>query len=176
MGAEKLSEAEESVRNDERFAEVYAQLREIAQREHRRNPCATLNTTALVHEAWLRLRERNGDWNNRSHFLAVATLAMRHVLIDYARYRTAERRDAASEVPLIESAVAAPTTAERLLIMDSAIDELSELEPRLGRLVMLRFFGGLTLAESARCLEISPRTAARDWARARAYLKATLEE
>lgn len=176
QGAHNLFAGEESTRDDERFADVYAELREIARREHRRNPSATLNATALVHEVWLKLRDRDAGWNGREHFLSTAALAMRHVLVDYARYRAAERRDAAREVPLIDSVMAAPSTAERLLAVDSALDELAELDPRLARLVMLRFFGGLTIDEAARCLDTSPRTAARDWARARAYLKTVLEE
>lgn len=175
-GAEKLFDQKASARDDERFADVYAELRAIARREHRRNPSATLNTTAVVHEAWLKLRDRDEGWSNRDHFLAVAALSMRHVLVDYARYRAADRRDAASEVPLIESAMPAPTTADQLLTVDSALDRLGELDPRLARLVILRFFGGLTLEEAGRCLDISPRTAARDWVKARAYLKTTLEE
>lgn len=175
-GAQKLFEREQSARDGERFADIYAELRDIARREHRRNPSATLNTTALVHEAWLKLRDRDTGWNDRDHFLAVAALAMRHVLVDYARYRAAERRDARNEVPLIESAISAPSTADRLLTVDSALDELGEFDPRLARLVMLRFFGGLTLEETARCLGTSPRTAARDWTRARAYLKTVLDE
>ena len=165
-GVEKLFDGEASVRDDERFADVYGELREIARREHRRNPAVTLNTTALVHEAWLKLRERGGDWNDRDHFLAVAALAMRHVLVDYARYRAAGRRDAAREIPLIESAIPASTTAGQLLAIDSALDELESLEPRLARLVLLRFFGGLSLEQAGRGLDISPRTAARDWVEA----------
>jgi len=175
-GAERLVRADETARDEARFADVYAELREIARREHRRNPAVTLNTTALVHEAWIKLRDRDAGWNDRDHFLAVAALAMRHVLVDYARYRTARRRNAASEVPLIESAIPAPSTADQLLAVDSALDELAELEPRLARLVMLRFFGGLSLEDAGRCLGISSRTAARDWNRARAYLKTALAE
>lgn len=173
---EELFTGQQPARDDQQFADVYAELRNIARREHRRNPSATLHTTALVHEAWLKLRSRDAGWNDHDHFLSVAALAMRHVLVDYARYRAAERRDDASEVPLIESAIPAPTTAERLLAVDSALDELAGFDPRLARLVMLRFFGGLTMDEAARCLNTSPRSAARDWVRARAYLRTVLDE
>lgn len=163
-------------RADERFADIYTELRDIARREHRRNPSKTLNTTAVVHEAWLRLRERRTDWSSREHFLSVAALAMRHVLVDYARYRNADRRDVNRELPLFESAEAWTTTSDKLLAVDSALKELEELDPRLAQLVVLRFFGGLSVKDAGQCLDISARTAARDWNKARAFLKTVLAE
>lgn len=161
--------------SDGQFTDIYAELRTIARREHRRNPSATLNTTAVVHEAWMRLRRREG-WNDREHYLSVAALAMRHVLVDHARYRGAERRDAALEVPLCQLPDDRTATSTRLLALDAAISELEKLDERLARLVVLRFFGGLTLAEAGSCIGVSARTAARDWKRARAFLRTILDE
>lgn len=158
------------------FLAVYQELRAIARREHRRNPQDTLNTTAIVHEAWLKLRDRPEGWKNRRHFLGTAALAMRQVLVDYARYRAAGKRDSRREIPLFENAEAQGGTVAELLAIEQAMCSLEELDPRLAELVSLRFFAGLSLDDAANELEISPRTAARDWNKARAYLQAALEE
>jgi RNA polymerase sigma factor (TIGR02999 family) len=159
---------------DAAFADVYAELRAIARRERRRNPQNTLNTTAIVHEAWLKLRDRGGVWNGREHYIGTAAMAMRQVLIDYARYRAARKRDAGKEERLFENAGAQGGTATELLAIDQALEGLETLDPRLANLVSLRFFAGLSLDEIARQLDISPRTAARDWNKARAYLQTVL--
>ncbi len=159
---------------DQRFAEAYAELRRIARREHRRNPQLTLNTTAIVHEAWLKLRDRQGQWENREHYIGTAAMAMRQVLVDYARYRTAAKRDVGKEVRLFENEEAAGGTSLELLQIDQALSSLETVDPRLAQLVALRFFAGLPLDEVAACLGISPRTAARDWNKARAYLQTVL--
>lgn len=159
---------------DAAFAEVYAELRSIARREYRRNPQPTLNTTAVIHEAWLKMRERGGDWNSRDHYIGTAAMAMRQVLVDYARYRTARKRDRDRDVQLFETRDEKGTTAEELLSLDQALDDLAGLDRRLADLVTLRFFAGLPLDEAADYLDISPRTAARDWKKARAWLQNAL--
>ena len=159
---------------DNRFLDVYEELRQIARREHRRNPQNTLNTTAIVHEAWLKLRDRDAYWHNERHFVGTAALAMRQVLVDYARYRNASKRDAGKETRLFESEDQNGGTATELLAIEQAVEGLETLDPRLADLVSLRFFAGLPLDEVARHLEISPRTAARDWNKARAYLQTVL--
>lgn len=163
-----------SPEHDTAFAEVYAELRAIARREYRRNPQPTLNTTAVIHEAWLKMRERGGDWNSREHYIGTAAMAMRQVLVDYARYRTAGKRDRDRDVQLFETPDDKGTTAEELLSLDQALDDLARIDRRLANLVTLRFFAGLPLDEAAEYLDISPRTAARDWKKARAWLQTTL--
>lgn len=160
--------------DDAAFAEVYDELRAIARREHRRNPQHTLNTTAVIHEAWLKMRDRGGNWNNRDHYIGTAAMAMRQVLVDYARYRTAGKRDRERDVQLFETPDEKGTTAEELLSLDQALDDLARIDRRLANLVTLRFFAGLPLDEAADHLDISPRTAARDWKKARAWLQTTL--
>ncbi len=157
-----------------RLAEIYSELRRIARREHRRNPQLTLNTTAVVHEAWLKLSDRDGEFKNREHFIGTAAMAMRQVLVDYARYRTAAKRDVGQEVRLFENEEIEGGTAAELLAIDQALEGLEALDPRLAQLVSLRFFAGLSLDEAANHLGISARTAARDWGKARAYLQTVL--
>lgn len=141
---------------------------------------ATLSATGLVHDAYLKLIA-GGDWEDRAHFMAIASRAMRQILIDRARARSAAKRggkarpvsldaDLASD-PLPDVALDAP---EQVLAVDAALKRLSARDARLGRLVELRFFGGLDVAEVAEVLDISERTAARQWARAKAHLLADL--
>lgn len=159
---------------DRLFTEVYGELRRMARREHNRNPSATLNTTAVVHEAWLKLCRNEFEGRDRTHYLCTAARAMRQVLVDYARYQHAGKRDSDKRVPLWEMPEEGAGTVDELLAMDQALDRLGSFDDRLAELVSLRFFAGLTLEEAADCLDISARTAARDWKRARAYLKASL--
>jgi len=159
----------------ERARALYQELRRIARRERRLIPSATLNTTALVHEAWLRLSPEEGVFRDRRHFLAVAAVAMRRMVVDYARYRQAQKRGGdAVQVELGEDDAATVTDLDRILDIDQAMGELETVDPRLCRLVELRFFTGLSNEDAADVLEISPRTAARDWARAKALLATTL--
>jgi RNA polymerase sigma factor (TIGR02999 family) len=158
---------------------VYEDLRRIA---HRRLASErqdhTLNTTAVVHEAYLHLvNQATATWQDRVHFFAVAARVIRNVLIDYARARATGKRGAgALRVPLREDldAVDERDTIE-LLALDEALNELSNLDPRLERIVECRFFGGMTMKDTAQAMGISLRTAERDWTRAKAHLYRSLD-
>jgi RNA polymerase sigma factor (TIGR02999 family) len=155
---------------------VYEELRRLAvSKMARENPGQTLQATALVHEAWLKLtgRDAASSWNNRTHFFAAAAEAMRRILIDNARRKRAVRHGGALDrVDFEEVQIAAPPAADedQLLAVHEALDELNELDARKAELVKLRFFVGLTLAEAAEILGVSEITAKRDWAFARAWL------
>lgn len=164
---------------------VYGELRQIAhQRLIRNRPGQTLNTTALVHEAYLRLVDQdNARWNDRAHFFATASRAMRFILIDYARERTAQKRGGGQpEVPLTAIHLAesdARTADERaadLLTLNQALDQLTAANKRLGCLVEYKFFGGLTYPEIAEVTGWSVPTIKRDWRRARAWLYRLMQE
>lgn len=162
---------------DELVSRVYEELSRIARIQLRRHrPGATLDTVALVHEAYLRLAEEAGvDWQGRSHFFAVAARAMRYVLVDRARRAAAGKRGAgAPALPLDEEIAAEPTDAERVLAVHEAVERLEQLDPRLARLIECRFFVGLNDAEVAEALDLSPRTVQRDWLRAKAWLQRLL--
>jgi len=161
---------------DEYFVEVYRQLRLAARYARSANPQQTMNTTALVHEAWLKLEHADVAVNDRMHYLKTAALAMRQLLVDYARYRGAEMRDRAMELPLFEELLPGvdSDSPEDVLWLDAALERLEHLDPRAAELVILRFFGGATLEEAAELMATSRRSAARDWARARAFLRTQL--
>ena len=149
--------------------------REFHERAHaqlaRRRPGETLSTTALVHEAYLKLVDSaHQSYQDRIHFFAVASRAMRQILVDYARRTSAEKRGSGRAVTLEPEAVANPDRAEELLALDEGLEQLEKLDPRLVRTVELRFFGGLSVEETAEALGVSPRTVKRDWQRARAFL------
>jgi RNA polymerase sigma factor (TIGR02999 family) len=132
----------------------------------------TLNTQALVHESYLRLVGKpGGGWQNRSHFFAIASRAMRRVLIDSARRRKAGRRGGGAEpVTWTDGIGSEVRDLDDLLALDEALDALAANHPRMGRIVECRFFGGMTVDETAEALNSSPRTVERDWARAKIYL------
>lgn len=132
----------------------------------------TLQTTALIHEAYLRLVGREEKhWENRAHFFGVAAQAMRHILVDYARARGAAKRGgAARTVSLEEASVVSDERAAELVALDDALAELARLAPRQSRVVELRYFGGLSVTETAEVLKISPDTVTRDWNQAKAWL------
>jgi RNA polymerase sigma factor (TIGR02999 family) len=158
------------------FALVYDELRRLAASALRHErPDHTLQPTALVHEAYLRLAdEPTGRWENRSHFLAVAARAMRRILVDHARrHNAAKRGSGAVCLHLDDLEHAAPSEADAvdLVALDDALGRLSELDPRQARIVELRFFGGLSVEETAAIIDASPRTVRRDWQFARAWLK-----
>ncbi len=158
---------------DDLYARVYHTLREIAHhrlRSHRAG--ATLGTTALVHEAYLRLVDHAVvSPSDRAHLLALASRAMRFVLVDRARERTAQKRGGdAAVVPLDTVQVAADERALDLLALADALERLAAVSPRLAEIVDYRFFGGLTFDEIAEATGMSVPTAKRDWARARAWL------
>jgi len=158
---------------------VYDELRRIAhQRLMKHRPSQTLNTTALVHEAYLRLVDQTqADWQDRAHFFAVASRSMRFIIIDYVRARTAEKRGGApDDVPLDDVQVAiADERAADLLTLNDALEQLAAVNERLSQLVEYRFFGGLTYREVAEVTGRSVPTVKRDWARARTWLYRALQ-
>jgi len=137
----------------------------------------TLQTTALVHEAYLKLVDQSrADWRDRAHFLAVASIAMRHVLVDRARARLALKRGGAQRhVTFDEQEIGADDQPDALVQLDEALQRLGEVDPRLVRVVECRFFGGLTEDEIAEGLGLTVRTVQRDWAKARMMLRRALE-
>ncbi|HEU4628622.1 MAG TPA: ECF-type sigma factor [Gemmatimonadaceae bacterium] len=163
---------------DRLFAHVYDALREIAHhRLARYRPGETLATTALVHEAYLRLVDQaRVDVRDRSHFLALASRAMRFVLVDYARAHTAQKRGGRErDLPLAAVQVAADERADDLLALAEAVERLAAVSPRLGDVVEYRFFGGLTFDEIAETTGLSVPTVKRDWARARTWLYRSMQ-
>jgi len=159
---------------------VYAELRRQARRALRREGEGhTLQATALVHEAWLRLEGQHGArWESRTQFLAVAAQMMRRVLVDHARSRHALKRGSRGvQVTLgaAERAVASPSDDVDILALDEALARLALLDPRKARLVELRYFAGMSIPEAATALGISPATVGREWAVARMWLRRELE-
>lgn len=156
---------------------VYEELRQLARR-HLTNERAdhTLNTKALVHEAYLKLVDINQvAWQDRAHFFAMASRAMRRILIDYARARTRQKRGGVQErVSLDEISLMSDEQAEELIALEDALERLSELSERQSRVVEMRFFSGLTIEETAHVLELSPASIKRDWTVARAWLNQQL--
>ena len=163
---------------DQVVALTYQELRAIA---HRRLAAVgrggTLSTTALVHEAYLKLVDQSrAGWEDRAHFFALASLAMRHVLVDRARERsTLKRGGERRQVTLDEEALAVEDQPEVLLQLNDALDRLATLEPRLAQVVECRFFGGLTEQDTAAALGVTVRTVQRDWVKARVLLRRVLE-
>ncbi len=156
---------------------VYDHLRRIARRQLRGGrPGQTLDTIGLVHESYLKMVDQTRvDWQDRGHFLAVAARAMRQVIITYARKRNAAKRGAgAPRLTLDETQIAVVEQADQLLALDEALSRLAERNERLARVVECRFFAGLSEEETATALDVSLRTAQRDWMRARAWLKEEL--
>ena len=152
---------------------VYRELRKRASGYLRRErPDHTLQPTALVHEAFLRLAGQDRvAWQNRAHFYAIAAQMMRRVLVDHARQRQAAKRPGAGMRVALDENVAAPEpTGLDVLSLDAALSELTELDPRQGRIVELRYFGGLSEHEVAEALSVSRATITREWKRARAWL------
>lgn len=157
---------------------VYEELRAIAHRQVSRGPeGGTLETTGLVHEAYLKVAaQASPGVNDRAHFLALASLAMRHVLVDRARARHRLKRGGiGARVTFEEDRIAVDEQPEVLLQLDEALSWLAGLEPRLARVVECRFFGGLTEEEIADALGVTVRTVQRDWVKARMLLRRALE-
>ena len=154
------------------LALVYGELHRLAAGLMRRErPEHTLQPTALVNEAYVRLVNRTTDWENRSHFFAVAAQVMRRVLVDYARsHRAGKRGGALPKVDLDDLPLGSENFPEKLLALDEALSRLSEWDPRQSRIVELRFFGGLTEEEIATLMQTSTRTVRREWSLARAWL------
>ena len=152
---------------------IYSELRKRAHRYMaRENPGHTLQTTALIHEVYIRLAEqKDKKWENRSHFFAVAAQAMRHILVDYARSRKAARHGGAlRSVSLEEAAVVSDERTSEIVALDDALEQLAGLDPRQSRIVEMRFFGGLSVEETAEVLKVSPTTVIRDWNLAKVWL------
>jgi RNA polymerase sigma factor (TIGR02999 family) len=158
---------------------VYDELRRRAHRQlGRGGRSATLSTTGLVHEAYLRLVESpRPDWENRNHFYGVAVKAMRSVIVDYARRRGARKRGGdARRIDLDENLLRVEEDASQILAVHEALSRLAAVDERLGELVELRFFGGLSVEETAQVLGVSDRTVKRDWTKARTLLYQFLNE
>lgn len=162
---------------DKLSALLYTELREIAHRHRRaRDDAGTLATTALVHEVYLKLVDQSrARWNDRAHFLALAAVAMRHILADRARTRIAIKRGGAQQaITLDEQMVASDEHPETMLEIDEALERLAKIDARLAAVVQYRFFGGLTNEEIAEVLGVTTRTVERDWIKARMLLKLEL--
>jgi RNA polymerase sigma-70 factor, ECF subfamily len=158
---------------------VYDELRRLARGYMRRErPEHTLQATALVHEAYLKLvRQRSVDWQGRSHFYGIAAQLMRQILIDHARrHLRAKRGGARSAEPLDEALVFAPAQSAELVRLDEALERLAKLDSRQSRIVELRFFGGMSVEETAEFLKVSPKTVKRDWSLAKAWLHGELRQ
>jgi RNA polymerase sigma factor (TIGR02999 family) len=159
----------------EQFARVYDELRRLAAAALRHERLDhTLEPTALVHEAYLRLADLpGGAWKNRAHFLALAARAMRRILVDHARSRGALKRGSGgvSAFEDLRSSIVDPTPNVDVLLLDTALSRLAALDKRQARIVELRFFGGLSVEETASVIGSSPRTVKRDWQLARAWLR-----
>lgn len=165
---------------DELFELVYAKLHELAERQRRRwRGDETLNTTALLHEAYLRLAEQSDpQWQSRSHFLAVASTAMRQILLDYAKRKRAAKRGGERarvslheiEASLKEGGDPSEVGPEAVIALHEALRRLERHEPRQSRIVECRFFGGMTIQDTAEALGVSPATVKRGWSMAQAWL------
>ena len=152
---------------------VYAELRALAHRQLARvRPGDTLQTTALVHEAYVKLLgTATPEWHDRRHFFAVASRAMRQICVDYARSQAAQKRGGnAPMLTLDEQHLPVADRAYELVALDQALTELESLRERPARIVELRFFGGLSVEETAAVMELSERTVKREWQKARAFL------
>jgi RNA polymerase sigma factor (TIGR02999 family) len=162
---------------------VYEELRQLARRHIRQERAGqSLQQTALVNEAYLRLVEVAGiDWQNRTHFFSVSSRVMRRVLVDAARSRAAQKRGggvkrADSEIELDQLPARGSDRAAELCALDDALDALARMDPRRAQVIELRFFGGLSVEETAYVLNVSPQTVMRDWKLARAWLTRELQK
>jgi RNA polymerase sigma factor (TIGR02999 family) len=158
---------------------VYKELHRVA--EHhlwQERPDHTLQPTALVHEAYLKLvAQRNADWQNRAHFFAVASHQMRRILVDYARGRLRAKRGGKKVmVPLDKVFIPSRDRCDELLALDESLEKLAKLDARQSRVVELRFFGGLSVEEAAKVLDVSSKTVKREWSMAKAWLYGELKE
>jgi RNA polymerase sigma factor (TIGR02999 family) len=157
---------------------VYPELRRLAHQYMRRErPGHTLQTTALVHEAYLRLNQQQGvQLENRAHLIAISAQLMRQVLVEYARRHRAAKRGGGYKVRLEDAPWLAHRPEPELLALDDALTNLSRMDPRQGRILELRFFGGLSIEETAQVVGASPATVKRDWVTARIWLQRELKK
>jgi RNA polymerase sigma-70 factor (ECF subfamily) len=163
---------------DELIPLVEIELRRLARRfMARENPGHTLQTSALINEAYIRLiDEQNVAWQNRAHFFAVSAQVMRHILVDHARkHRSAKRGGGAPQASLDDAVARVDQKADELVALDDALKTLAELDPRKSQIIELRFFGGLNLDETAEVMKISSPTVQREWRSARAWLRRELK-
>ena len=161
------------------FPLVHSELRRIAQRQmSQERPGHTLQATALVNEAYLKLAGQQGfDWQNRAHFFAVCAQVMRHILIDHARAHARDKRGGGVvKVSLNDALVVAEDQASHFIALDEALRVLERLDPQKGKIVELRYFGGLSVEEAAEVMNVSPRTVRREWQRAKAWLYRMMTE
>jgi len=176
--ARLLQELERDEMLDEVVPVLYTELRRLAHRHlHGQREGHTLNTTALVHEAYLKLSKLDHiRWKSRGQFFALATQAMRHILLNYARNQAVLKRGGGRKrVTLDENRLLTDTQAEQVLALDEALGRLKSFSERQYEIINFRFFGGLTIEETAEVLEISPATVKREWQRARAWLNRELK-
>jgi RNA polymerase sigma-70 factor (ECF subfamily) len=174
---QELADGDQAV-VDSLFPIVYDQLRRLAQGQLRgERKDHTLNATALVHEAYLKLIDQTRvQWQNRAHFFAIAAQAMRRILINYANQRLAQKRGGGEIIATFdEGTMARESRAEELIALDQALERLRELDERQSKVVEYRFFGGLTQDEIAAVLDVSAPTVRRDWRMARAWLSRELK-
>jgi RNA polymerase sigma-70 factor, ECF subfamily len=168
----------ETAARDELMGLIYSELHRLARGYMRRErPGHTLQTTALINEAYLRLiGQTRTDWRSRAQFFGMAAQFMRRILVDHARARHSAKRQGPHPAPvsLDEAAVFAPERAPALMALDDALDRLESLDPRKARVVELRYFGGLTFDETADLLDVSAITVMRDWSLAKAWLQREL--
>lgn len=183
MKSDKIAELLSDLRDGDRRALdsliplLYDELRGIARRQRDRRPQGeTLRTTVLVHEAYLRLAEKSRlRFADADHFLSASATIMRHILVDHARMRLAQKRgDGKTPLPLTDVSDALVQQAEGLVALDDALSRLAELSPRLAEVVEMRFFAGFTVEETARLLGRDARTIKRDWQKARLLLAGLL--
>ena len=160
------------------FAQVYGDLKRLASYQLRSGPKATINTTSLVNELYLKLVDRGQPAaQTRSHFLALASRAMRQIIIDYARSRGASKRGGdILHIPLDSNQIAIEDHADRLLMLEQALEYLAEIDERLVKVVECRFFTGLTEQQTADALGVSLPTVQRDWKRAKAWLRSRMRD
>ena len=157
---------------------VYSELHRLAASYMRRErPDHTLQATALINEAYLRLTKEDGEWNSREHFIGMAANVMRHVLVDYARAHKAKQRDGGlKRVELKDDLAISPEKIEEVVALDEALTRLERLQPRQGKVVEMRYFGGLSVEQIASLLGVSERSVKRDWSLARIWLFRELEQ
>ena len=164
---------------DRLFPLVHSELRRIAQRQMNQERAGhTLQATALVNEAYLKLVGQQGfEWQNRAHFFAVCAQVMRHILVDHARAHARDKRGGgAIQVSLNDVAVTPDEQSSYFVALDEALRLLESLDPQKGKIVELRYFGGLNIDETAEVLNISPRTVRREWQRSKAWLYRMISE
>lgn len=162
---------------DELIAAIYPELKRLAHFQLvSERPGHTLNTTAIVHEAYLRLAGEERSWNDRAHFMRAAATVMRHLLVDHARRRNAAKRgDGKAVLEFDDNKIAIADDSVAVLVLDSAMKDMAAVDPRLEKIIECRFFAGLSVSETANVLGVAVRTVERDWQRARGYVLRAME-